>query len=159
MTPDEDWCERPGSREARTRYIMRVMSSLRWKKGNGQGGTAYELAQAWGMSEYSIHRIADEASRRIKELVDPSIVRDRLVTALDEALERALQKNELNNLAKIARVYGEIFQLGGPRRIEINHTKGPALPAALSQLSPPPTQEEIEAFVTTGKVPERPAVH
>ncbi len=81
--PREEYGERPRTKELRIRVIMHLMGAGRFVKGE----TGLELAEAWELSIDTIDKDTQEASRRIKDVVNADYVRTRCSEALDAALE------------------------------------------------------------------------
>lgn len=145
---------RPATREGRVAACMDLMSSFRWERGK----TSPELATAWGMSVGGVEAVASEASRRLRNMVDPALVRQRICSFLEKGLTMALAQEDPKGLASVAKAYSEIAGAGASKRVELTGRDGVPLgmlPPGLRELSPPPTAEELEHFATTGEMPAR----
>ena len=73
--------ECPATREDKVRAIMAMMPHS-WVRGK----TGAEVAARWGLAVESVGQLAAEAWRRVRAQ-DPSYVRDKLASALEESIE------------------------------------------------------------------------
>jgi len=80
--------ECPPTREERVRAIMELMPA-RWVRGK----TGKELGERWGLTNHAMESLAAEAWRRVRAQ-DPSYVRDKLSSALEESVEAVRMADE-----------------------------------------------------------------
>lgn len=102
VTRDE-YGDRPRTKELRVRFVMHLMATGRWVKGE----TGQELREAWDLSIDAINQDAAEASRRVQAAVDPNWVRQRLTVALDQALEDA--RGDPKATAAVANAFASVI--------------------------------------------------
>lgn len=115
------------SKEARVKICIDLMVENRWET----GVTGGELAAEWGLHPGTVEHDAAEASRYVRRLVDPEVIRTRLSVVLGQALDHGLRMVEphadgeevvlgdvraLSGLASIAKVYALLAGAGEKKK-------------------------------------------
>jgi hypothetical protein len=101
---------------ARLRHIMMLMRRLKWRTGE----TGVELAKQWGVSEQRVGEIAAEASKRVRaELMNHEHVGATVGSALDWALQEAVDKGDFRAIASLAKVYADAAGASAPQKVEL----------------------------------------
>lgn len=140
----------PADREGRVRYVMELMVKRIWET----GVTGPELARTWRVHPGTIEKYSAEASRRVRAVGDREFVQSRLHAALDAALDAA--RGRARDTAEVAKAYAAVLGIGSTK---VEHTGAAGLPLSLppvlAMLSPPPTVEEVQAYVERGELPAR----
>src|SRR5688572_26872853 len=118
--------ERPETREERVRVCRDLMLRGRWKTGL----TGRALARMWRMAPGTMASIAGEASRRLKDVVDPGWVRQCLGAEIHDAMEGAREcepKERADAVSTLARAWAPLAGANAPTRLEHSGPGGTAL--------------------------------
>jgi hypothetical protein len=119
--------ECPPTREERVRAIMAMMPHS-WVRGR----TSYELGARWGLSDHAMENLASEAWRRVRAQ-DPSYVRDRLATALEESMQEVRDSDEAPTakakaIAVVTGAWAPLVGANAVQRVEVTHAAPAGLP-------------------------------
>lgn len=119
--------ECPPTREDRVRAIMALMPHS-WVRGR----TGVELGARWGLTHHAMESLAAEAWRRVRAQ-DPSYVRDRLATALEESVQEVRDSDEAPTakakaIAVVTGAWAPLVGANAAQRVEVTHAAPPGLP-------------------------------
>lgn len=119
--------ECPPTREDRVRAIMALMPHS-WVRGR----TGVELGARWGLTHYAMESLAAEAWRRVRAQ-DPSYVRDRLATALEESVQEVRDSDEAPTakakaIAVVTGAWAPLVGANAAQKVEVTHAAPPGLP-------------------------------
>jgi hypothetical protein len=124
--------ECPPTREDRVRAIMELMPA-RWVRGK----TGEELATRWGLSANALRDLAAEAWRRVRAQ-DPSYVRDKLSSALEESVEAVRLADEpatakAKALAVVTGAWAPLVGANAAAKVEVVGAAPPGLPLEVAE--------------------------
>jgi hypothetical protein len=119
--------ECPPTREDRVRAIMAMMPHS-WVRGR----TGVELGARWGLTDHAMESLAAEAWRRVRAQ-DPSYVRDRLATALEESVQEVRDSDEAPTakakaIAVVTGAWAPLVGANAAQRVEVTQVAPPGLP-------------------------------
>lgn len=106
----------PPDRETRVRAIMHLMATGRWER-----GMAVVIASAWNLAVNTVESYSSEASRRVTSLGEEAFVKERLVVALDEALDGA--RGDPKAMATVATAFAPIAGVTKTSNVQVFITK------------------------------------
>jgi len=119
--------ECPPTREDRVRAIMAMMPHS-WVRGR----TGVELGARWGLTDHAMESLAAEAWRRVRAQ-DPSYVRDRLATALEESVQEVRDSDEAPTakakaIAVVTGAWAPLVGANAAQKVEVTQVAPPGLP-------------------------------
>jgi hypothetical protein len=123
--------ECPPTREDRVRAIMAMMPHS-WVRGR----SGPELAAKWGLSVAVLGDLAAEAWRRVRAQ-DPSYVRDKLASALEQSVEEVQLADEpatakAKALAVVTGAWAPLVGASAAQKVEVTQGPPPGLPSEVA---------------------------
>lgn len=107
------------SKEERVEHVIGLMVSGRWVTGK----TAPELARKWGLKPNTVEHDAAEASRRIRDLVDPqerAELKARFLAKLEGVLDAAIKARRFEAAKGILELEGKALGHFEPEKVEVS---------------------------------------
>ena len=123
--------ECPATREDKVRAIMAMMPHS-WVRGK----TGAEVAARWGLAVESVGQLAAEAWRRVRAQ-DPSYVRDKLASALEQSVEEVQLADEpatakAKAIAVVTGAWAPLVGASAAQKVEVTQGPPPGLPSEVA---------------------------